>query len=162
MSRFVETGNHPGRIETLPGNKGTIETAMKINDKVRAKIKTCKALQGKTIFDILKTDDYSRNLAAYIKAQREDREQAIASYKAMRKINPRVRIRAHVIDHFEKWNIEDFIIEYMRILQSRSGCNHEERRYIMQICQQAYNKTVADIVILEFPELKKYFYPKTN
>lgn len=135
---------------------------MKITNRVREKIKTCKALQGKTIFDILKSDDYKTNLEAYITSQREDREQTIASYKAMRKLNTKAKLSTHVIDHFANWETTDYIYEYMRILQSKSGLTHEERRYIKQICLQAYNKTVADLVVAEFPQLNKYFYPEAN
>lgn len=135
---------------------------MNITDKVRAKIKTCKALQGKTIFDVLKMDEYKSNLEAYIRCQKEDREKTIASFMAMKKLNENAKLPAHVIDHFEKWQTDDYIYEYMRILQSKSGCNHEERRYILQICQQAYNKTIADFVVVEFPELKKYLFPEVN
>lgn len=135
---------------------------MSLPERAKAKIKQCKALQGKTIFDVLKTEEFIMNLEAYIKCQREDREKTIASFKAMKQLNSMAKLPAHVIDHFENWKTSDFIYEYMRILQHRSGCKHEERRYILQICQQAYNKTIADIVILEFPELTKYFYPKTN
>lgn len=135
---------------------------MNIPLKVKNRIKTCKALQGKTIFDILKMDEYRSNLEAYIRCQREDREKTIASYKAMKQLNENAKLPAHVIDHFEKWQTDDYIYEYMRILQSKSGCSHEERRYLLQICQQAYNKTVADFVVAEFPQFKKYFYPKAN
>lgn len=135
---------------------------MNLPEKVKTKIRTCKALQGKTIFEILKMDEYRSNLEAYIRCQREDREKTIASYEAMKQLNKNAKLPAHVIDHFEKWQTDDYIYEYMRILTQKSGCSHEERRFLLQICQQAYNKTVADFVVAEFPQFKKYFYPKAN
>lgn len=135
---------------------------MNIPIKAKNKIKNCKALQGKTIFDVIKMDVYSTNLEAYIRCQREDREKAIASFKAIKKFNSTAKMPTHVIDHFKEWQTKDFVYEYMRILTQKSGCTSNERRYILQICQQAYNKTVADIVIAEFPDMKKYFYPQAN
>lgn len=135
---------------------------MKIPEKVKARIKTCKALQGKTIFDILKTDEYQTNLSAYISCQKEDRQKTFESYRAMKVLNKTAKVPAHVIDHFEKWEAKDFTLEYMRILQSRSGLSKDERHYIMQICLQAYNKTVADFVVAEFPRYAKYFFSKPN
>lgn len=135
---------------------------MKITESVKNKIKSCKALQGKTIFDVVKMDEFATNLEAYIKCQREDREQTRASFKAMKQLNPKAKLPAHVIDHFEKWETKDFIYEYMRILQAKSGCGKNERIYILQLCQQAYNKTVADFVVAEFPELRELYFPKAN
>lgn len=135
---------------------------MELPVKVKNRIKTCKALEGKTIFDVLKMDEYANNLEAYIQAQKEDREQTKASFNAMKKLNKMARLPSHVIDHFTDWQTKDYIYEYMRILQQKSGSKADERRYILQICQQAYNKTVADFVVAEFPQFKKYFYPKAN
>lgn len=137
---------------------------MNIPEKVKAKIRTCKALQGKTIFDVVKMQEFQDNLAAYIQCQKEDREQIQKSYEAMKKLGGTkgYKLPAHVIDYFQTWTSKDFAYEYIRILTQRSGCTADERRYILQICQQAYNKTVADFVVAEFPQLKKYFFPKAN
>lgn len=137
---------------------------MNIPERVKAIVKTCKALQGKTIFDIVKMQEFQDNLEAYVNCQNEDREKTMQSLEAIKVYSGKknLKVPAHVIDHFKGWKAKDYAYEYMRILQQRSGCNADERRYILQISQQAYNKTVADIVIAEFPKLKKYFYENPN
>lgn len=135
-----------------------------IPERAKAKIKQCKALQGKTVFDVVKMQEFQDNLAAYVRCQQEDREQIRKSYEAMKKLGGTkgYKLPAHVLDHFDGWAAKDFAMEYIRVLTQKSGCSAEERRYILQICQQAYNKTVADFVVAEFPNLSKYFYPKPN
>ena len=137
---------------------------MNLPTKVKNKIKTCQALKGKTVFEVIRTQEYQDNLTAYLKCQREDRASIQSSYDAMKKLGGAkgYKLPAHVIDHFKDWEAKEFGLEYMRILQQRSGCSADERTYIIQICQQAYNKTVADFVVAEFPQLKKYLYPKAN
>ena len=131
--------------------------------ETRKKIASCKALQGMTVADLCATVRFRDNLAAYLTAQKETRKTAIASYKAMHKVGGRGwKLPAHVIDHFMEWTVEQFSAEYINVIARRSKCTHAERQYIQQLGQQAYNLTVAQYVIEEYPELADELLPKSN
>ena len=123
---------------------------------IQAKIRQCKALQGKTILDVVAMPRFSENLAAYWQAQKDDRDAIRKSYAAMRKAGGAkgYRIHAHPIDDLDTLSVEKMAVEYGKVIAGGSTRNHAERLYIRQLGQQAYNLTVAQIVCDEFPELK--------
>ena len=126
------------------------------------KIRSCKALQGKTIFDIVSSPRFVENLAAYWTAQKADREAIRKSYAAMRKMGGAAgyKVPAHVIDDLSQLTVEDLAVEYAKVVASGSNRSHAERMYIRQIGQQAYNLTVAQYAVEEFPELESELLPK--
>ena len=127
------------------------------------KIRSCKALQGMTVEQLINGERFQHNLAAYLTEQKETRKTAIASYKAMHKVGGRGwKLPAHVIDHFMEWTVERFSAEYINVIAGRSKCTHAERQYIEQLGQQAYNLTVAQYVVEEYPELEPALLPKSN
>lgn len=128
------------------------------------KIRSCKALQGKTIFDVVALPRFVENLAAYWTAQKTDRDAIRKSYDAMRKMGGArgYRIPAHVIDDLAKLTVEELAIEYAKVVAGGSTRNHAERLYIRQIGQQAYNLTVVQYVVDEYPELKDELLPKSK
>lgn len=128
------------------------------------KIQACKALQNVSVRDMLKTDRFQENMAAYLNAQKEDRTSYIASYAAMRKLGvPKgYKLPAHVVDRILDLSVEDFTEAYFEVIQGVSDRSAAERLYISQLGQQAYNLTIAQIVCEEFPELEKELIPKTN
>lgn len=132
--------------------------------EVIAKIQAVKVLQGKTVQDITEMPEFRTNLAAYWKAQKDDRDAIKASYQAMRKLGGTkgYKLPAHTIDHVADMTVDEFIDEFRKILSRRSKCSAAEREYIMQLCMQAYNLTVANLAVAEFPELKKELFPKAN
>ena len=132
--------------------------------EIQQKIASCKALQGKSILDLCHTERFMDNLAAYLTAQREDRKAIRQSYEAMRKLGGAkgYKIPAHTIDHLSELSVDDFAREYLAVIGGCSKRNAAERKYIQQLGQQAYNLTVAQIVVEEFPELKDTLIPKTN
>ena len=71
-----------------------------MNKEILNKIRSCKALQGKTIADICEMPEFRDNLGAYIGAQREDRKAIRASYEAMKKLGGAkgYKLPAHPID----------------------------------------------------------------
>jgi hypothetical protein len=129
-----------------------------------AKIRSCKALQGLGVADIISMPRFRENLAMYLHAQREDREKVRASYQAMRKLGGTkgYKLPAHVVDKVIDMSCEAFTLEYIAVIFHTSKRPFAERQYILQLGNQAYNVTLANIVIKEFPELKEYFYPKKN
>lgn len=136
----------------------------KMNKEILNKIRDCKALQNVTIEDLCKTDRFRDNLAAYMTAQREDRKAIRASYDAMRKLGGvnGYKIPAHPIDDLMSLSVDDFAREYLNVISKCSKRPAAERKYILQLGQQAYNLTVAQIVINEFPELESVLIPKNK
>ena len=136
----------------------------KMNKEILNKIRDCKALQNVTIEDLCKTDRFRDNLAAYMTAQREDRKAIRASYDAMRKLGgvKGYKIPAHPIDDLISMSVEEFAREYLNVISKCSKRPAAERQYILQLGQQAYNLTVAQIVINEFPELESVLIPKNK
>lgn len=136
----------------------------KMNKEILNKIRDCKALQNVTIEDLCKTDRFRDNLAAYMTAQREDRKAIRASYDAMRKLGgvKGYKIPAHPIDDVISMSVEEFAREYLNVISKCSKRPAAERQYILQLGQQAYNLTVAQIVINEFPELESVLIPKNK
>ena len=128
------------------------------------KIESCKALQGKTVEELIATDRFRNNLAAYMTAQKEDRKQIRASYEAMRKLGVAkgYKLPAHPIDRVIDLSVDDFAAEYMAVIARVSERSVAERRYIQQLGQQAYNLTVAQMVIEEYPELEPVLIPKAK
>jgi len=128
------------------------------------KIKNCKALQGMTVEDVIKSDRFRDNLAAYLTAQREDRKAIRSSYAAMRKAGGAkgYKLPAHVIDNFMDCTVEDFVADYLEVLSKMSPRPMRERQYIGQLGRQAYNLTITQFVIDEFPELADELTPKSK
>ena len=128
------------------------------------KIRSCKALQGKDVADVVAMPRFRDNLAAYWTAQKMDRDAIRKSYAAMRKMGGAAgyRIPAHVIDDLAAMTVEDLAVEYAKVIAGGSKRNHAERLYIRQIGQQAYNLTIAQIVVDEYPELADELLPKSN
>lgn len=132
--------------------------------EVLTKIQAVKALQGKTVQDITEMPEFRANLEAYWKAQKDDRDAIKASYKAMRKLGGAkgYKLPAHTIDHLAGFTVDDIIKEFRNIFSRRSKCSAAEREYIEQLGMQAYNLTIAQIAVAEFPELKDELFPKAN
>lgn len=135
-----------------------------MKEEILTKIQSCKALSGKTVEELIATERFRNNLAAYMKAQREDRKQIRASYEAMRKAGgvKGYKLPAHPIDRVIDLSVDDFAAEYMSVIAKMSKRPHAERRYIQQLGQQAYNLTVAQMVVEEYPELESVLIPKAK
>ena len=135
-----------------------------MKEEILTKIQSCKALSGKTVEELIATERFRNNLAAYMQAQREDRKQIRASYEAMRKAGgvKGYKLPAHPIDRVIDLSVDDFAAEYMSVIAKISKRPHAERRYIQQLGQQAYNLTVAQMVVEEYPELEPVLIPKAK
>ena len=132
--------------------------------ETRKKIASCKALQGMTIGQLISSERFLQNLAAYLKSQQEDRLNIKKSYGAMHKLGTAAgyRLPSHPVDYFLEWDEKRFAAEYARILDKRSELSCNLREYVRQLGGQAYNLTVAQIAVEEFPELKDELFPKAN
>lgn len=130
--------------------------------EIQTKIASCKALQGKTVEDLIETPRFRENLAAYMTEQRETRKAARASLKAMEKLNGPMKLSAHPIDRVINLTVDQFADEYKRVISRESSRSRAVRQYVEQLGRQAYNLTVAQFVIDEFPELEPILLPKTN
>ena len=130
-----------------------------MNKELKAKIKETKALQGKSVEDVLRMPEFAVNVGAYLREQRALRQ---AVKDAIRKKNPTARVPAHTIDRVGYLNEHNFAEIWIKISQRIIKKPKAEREYIDQLGMLAYKKTIADFVIAEHPELKDQFYPKTN
>ncbi len=128
------------------------------------KIRSCKALQGKDVADIIAMPRFLENLGAYWTAQKTDRDAIRKSYEAMRKMGGAkgYRIPAHVIDDLAGMSVDDLAVEYAKVVAGGSTRTHAQRKYIRQIGQQAYNLTITQIVVDEYPELANELLPKSK
>ena len=132
--------------------------------ETRNKIASCKALQEMTVADLCATFRFRDNLAAYMTAQRTDRDAIRKSYDAMRKLGGAkgYKLPAHPIDRVIDLTVEQFAAEYLAVLGRTSKRPVAERQYIQQLGQQAYNLTVAQYVVDEYPELADELIPKSK
>ena len=132
--------------------------------ETRNKIASCKALQEMTVADLCATVRFRDNLAAYMTAQRTDRDAIRKSYDAMRKLGGAkgYKLPAHPIDRVINMPVEDFAVEYLAVIANASKRPVAERRYIQQLGQQAYNLTVAQYVVDEYPDLADELIPKSK
>lgn len=132
--------------------------------ETRNKIASCKALQEMTVADLCATVRFRDNLAAYMTAQRTDRDAIRKSYDAMRKLGGAkgYKLPAHPIDRVINMPVEDFAVEYLAVIANASKRPVAERQYIQQLGQQAYNLTVAQYVVDEYPELADELIPKSK
>lgn len=135
-----------------------------IKKEIAEKMKSCKALQGKRVLDILEMPEFAENIGKYFDAQKSEWQAARKSLEAQRKIagTNRLRLPAHTLDKLVGWSTEMLRQEFVAVVQKTSKQSHAVREYVGQIGVQAYNVTVANFVVAEFPELKDYFFPKTN
>ena len=130
--------------------------------EIEKKIKSSKALAGKTVVDVVQMPKFLSNLEAYMKAQREEREAARLSYEKVKHYAKGFHLPAHPIDKCINLNPEEFAAEYLAIHFKRSARPVAERTYIHQLAQQAYNLTIAQILVEEFPELEEVLLPKSK
>lgn len=124
------------------------------------KIKACKDLQGKSVMDICMLPGFISNLDAYVTVQREERK--IALDHAMQFGGGKMHAPAHVIDSTMGWDMEQWRDEFTAVLNKTSRQSSAVREYVRQLGMQAYNVTIANIVLVEFPELREYFFGKSK
>ena len=132
--------------------------------EIQDKISRCKALQGKSVADVVAMQRFRDNLAGYMTAQREDRKAVSASYEAMRKMGGAkgFKLPSHVCEKLLEMSVDQFAGEYLQVIAALSPRPFAERQYIKQLASQAYHLTVAQIVVEEYPELEEILIPKSN
>jgi len=128
-----------------------------MDEAIADKVRKCKKLQGKNIVDVMDMRQFQDNLAAYWTQQRESRLQVERNYKLITKPVP-----AHPIANLMNLSVKQLMLEYLAVINGTSTRTSSERTYIKQLCQQAYNLTVAQIVCKEFPELESELLPKAK
>lgn len=122
-----------------------------------------KALEGKTIDDILKSDEWKQNISAYLNSQRADYNKAKEQAAKWREKGFKVKSIRHTLESLDFLTPENFADYYAECFAKASNLNHAQRLYITQLGRQVYNKSVIDITIKAFPELREEFYkPNKN
>lgn len=120
------------------------------------KIRSCKALSGKSVADVCMLPGFLDNLEAYVRVQREERQ--IALNHAMQFGGGKMHAPAHAIDKTLDWSSERWRDEFIQVIGKTSTLPASVREYVRQLGMQAYNLTIANLVILEFPEMRSYFF----
>lgn len=126
------------------------------------KVASCKALQGKSIGDVVRMPEFLENLGAYMRAQFTERKAARESYEKIKVFARGFKLPAHAIDKVIDLSPEQFAEEYLAVINGDNQRPAAVREYIAQLGQQAYNLTIAQFVVKEFPELADEFFPKTT
>lgn len=124
------------------------------------KIASCKALQGKSVKDVVESPKFIENLGAYMRAQFEERKAARKSYDKIKFHVRGFKLPAHPIDAVLDLTPGQFAQEYLQIINAANKRPAAVREYIAQLGQQAYNLTIGQYVVEEFPELSEVFFPK--
>lgn len=103
----------------------------------------------------MEMQEFQDNLATYWTQQKEQRKATIESYKRISK-----QVPAHCIDQVINLTTEQLTMAYIQILNKTSIRPESERKYISQLCAQAYSLTCAQFVMKQFPELEDILIPK--
>ena len=72
------------------------------------------------------------------------------------------KLPAHPIDRVIDLSVDEFAAEFLAVVSGISKRSAAERKYIEQLGRQAYNLTVAQYVVEEYPELENTLIPKKN
>ena len=123
-------------------------------------MRACKGLRGKSVIDICRGDGFRSNLEAYVEAQRAERR--IALDHAQKFGGGKMHAPAHAIDKTLDWSMDEWVENFMEVVGKVSSLPAAVRDYVFQLGMQAYNVTIANIIILEFPELREHFFGKSK
>jgi len=146
--RVIMLGMKSARVKETP------------QEHLRKCAEQCKALKGKSVSDVIASPEFLENLGKYWAAQREDYAAAVSTFKATAK--PLQRMPAHPITHFLELDAEGMRQEFAKCVGRTSLRPRSQREYIEQLGMQAYNVTVANALVAEFPELKDILFPKSK
>lgn len=123
--------------------------------EVEKKLREVKALQGKSVSDILETEEFAEALKGYAQQQKQLR------LTAMRSVGTG-RLKAHVIDTFINSGLLDDVPALTKRFENvlnRTGIgSRREREYIEQLGMMAYKLAIKKIAVKEFPELKEVLF----
>ena len=120
-----------------------------MNRELQEKIRKTKALQGKSVEDVVRSERFFRVLATYMREQKETREAADLLAKSRN-----LTLNTHPMTEMDMEDVDGFREEYLKCLSKTSELRPMMRKYIMQLAGQAYAYTVALIICEQFPELK--------
>lgn len=135
-----------------------------LRKEIKKKIYKVDKLQGKTIYDVIQTEEFISNLTAYLNAQREDRDAIKKSFATAKALGGAkgMKLPAHTIDRLDGITPIKFAEEFSFVLSGISKRSAAEREYITQLGMQAYNLTIANFIIEQFPELREDIFINQN
>lgn len=119
------------------------------------KSKIADVLQGKTLQDVLFSEEFENNATAYLNSQRTDRKKFISQAVRMKQ-----RVQRHTIDRLDFLTGGNFAKYYFEVINGISQRSAAERLYIEQLGRQIYNKTIQDWTVAKYPETEAEFYKK--
>ena len=120
------------------------------NEKIAA------VLGGRSIYDICKLGGFRSNLEAYVKVQREDRQ--VVREQEAKLGGGKYHAPAHAIDKTLDWSLDEWEEQAIKVFYKASDLPKSVRDYVYQLGKQAYNVTCANLVINQFPEMRRYFF----
>lgn len=135
---------------------------MKLDEALKQKLARVKALEGKTVMDIIASDDFQRIMSAFWSAQKEDYEDAVKLVNQQRAAGITSRIPGHPITSLAHLKASEMTAEYLDVIMGRCTRPSRERIYIRQIGEQVYRNTILEIAGREFPEVLEYLKPDAS
>lgn len=121
------------------------------------KSKIADVLQGKTLQDVLFSEEFENNATAYLNSQRADRKKYL---QQAARAKAKVRVQKHTIDRVDYLTGGNFAKYYFEVINGISKLSAAERLYIEQLGRQIYNKTIQDWTVAKYPETEGEFYKK--
>lgn len=101
-------------------------------------------LKKMTVSDVLKTPEYVANLEKLLNLLWESRQKA--RFKAH---SNNQELKAHPIDNLHDcgyWQTEQFIAEYINVIDKKSRLSSAQRAYIREVGTSAYYNTINPIL----------------
>ena len=133
---------------------------MKRRKTIEEKIRSCKGLKGKSVIEICKGAGFLSNLESYVEQQRAERRMVLEYAEKI--AHGKMHAPAHAIDETLEWTIDEWRDNFIEVIAKVSPLSRRVREYVFQLGMQAYNVTIANIIILEYPELREYFFGKSK
>lgn len=143
-----------------------IKAALEYNRRIRERaFTTPKSLKDKTIMDVLISPEFEMHLAALINEQMETRKQVLKTIDALKEKGKVVAENRPTIDRVIEtglmYNVGDFAVEFVRVLNKVSEYPRDIRDYIEQLGKRAYEKTTCQFINDANPDMAELYKTAT-
>lgn len=138
-------------------------TPQEAHEEYNRRLKACdykipEILTQSTIEDVCSTQEFSRNLIAYINEQKMTRESILNTRKKIRDSGryPAPEHRPTIDRILESGlmdNPQNFVDEYVKVVRGKSNYPEAMRTYIIQLGNLAYRMTIEQYICYENPDM---------
>lgn len=122
-----------------------------MNEEVIKLIRSSKALAGKSVAEVVRSERYIGALERLMQAQATDRKAVRKFYEDARRAGKAMKLPAHVCDKCLNVTAAEFAEEFLLTFNATSPRPRAEREYINQLGTQAYDEVITEILEEEFP-----------